>query len=116
MRTSQLGIPDGKALVAGSVLFLFMFGASGAGRLAAQGLNVPAKTWGVSFGNSKTFTGLRFNFRDSRVKRITGVNVTFWRPKSDDNKDAVVNGLSLGVAPFGGRLSGVQVTAENKQE
>ena len=47
----------------------------------------PLEGLGPSFGNSKTFSGLRFNFRDSQVKRISGVNVTFWRPKKD-NKDA----------------------------
>ena len=74
---------------------------------AGQSLNVPAKTWGLSFGNSKEFTGLRFNFRDSRVSRVTGVNVTLWLPRKD-NKDAVVTGLSLGTLP-GGRLRGVQL-------
>src|SRR5512136_1909064 len=77
-------------------------------RLAAQGLNFPAKTWGVSFGNSKNFTGLRFNFRDDRVQKITGVNITLWRP-SKNNAEAVVTGLSLGLGPGGGRLRGVQI-------
>ena len=66
--------------------------------LLAQSLNIPSKKWGVSFGNSKDFTGLRFNFRDSRVERVTGVNFTLWMPRKD-NKDAVVTGLSLGPHP-----------------
>src|SRR4030042_5541609 len=75
---------------------------------AGQSLNIPAKTWGLSFGNSKEFTGLRFNFRDSRVRRITGINVPLWNPKKD-NKDALVPGASLGLIPGGGTLRGVQL-------
>src|SRR5512143_1727102 len=76
--------------------------------LRAQSLDVPSKTWGLSIGNSQEFTGLRFNFRDSRVRRITGVNITFWQPKKD-NKDSVVRGLSLGVIPGGGDMKGLQL-------
>ena len=79
-----------------------------ASSLFAQSLDIPSERWGLSFGNSKEFTGLRFNFRDSRVRRVTGVNVTFWMPRKD-NKDAVVRGLSLGVVPGGGRVRGVQL-------
>ena len=79
-----------------------------ASSLFAQSLDVPSEKWGLSFGNSKEFTGLRFNFRDSRVRRVTGVNITFWMPRKD-NKGSVVSGLSLGVAPGGGRVRGVQL-------
>jgi len=89
-------------------LVLIFLGPVLAGGLAAQSLDIPSKTWGLSFGNSKTFTGLRFNFRDNQVRKITGVNVTLWRPRKD-NKDAVVTGLSLGLAPGGGRLIGAQL-------
>ena len=76
--------------------------------LSAQGLNIPAKEWGVSFGNSKVFAGLRFNFRDSRVERVTGINVTLWMPRKD-NLDAAVSGLSLGLIPGGGDVRGIQL-------
>jgi hypothetical protein len=80
---------------------------AGAG-LFGGSVDFPAKTWGLSFGNSSEFTGLRFNFRDSKVVRITGVNITFWMP-AKDNKDSVVHGLSLGVAPGAGDLKGVHL-------
>jgi hypothetical protein len=82
--------------------------ACGAMSAPGQSLNIPAKTWGLSFGNSKEFTGLRFNFRDSRVRRISGINVTLWQPRRD-NKDALVTGISIGTVPGGGRLRGVQL-------
>lgn len=76
--------------------------------LFAQSLDIPAKKWGISFGNSKDFAGLRFNFRDSRVERVTGVNFTLWMPRKD-NKEAVVTGLSLGLIPGGGEVRGIQL-------
>ncbi len=75
---------------------------------AGQSLDIPSNTWGISFGNSKHFSGLRFNYRDSQVKRINGVNVTLWQPRKDD-ADAVIHGLSLGTIPGGGYLRGIQV-------
>jgi hypothetical protein len=72
-----------------------------------QSLDIPVKGYGISFGNSKKFVGLRFNFADRYVDRIDGVNFTLWR--SDYNKDAVVRGLSFGVLPNGGDLSFIQV-------
>jgi len=76
--------------------------------LLAQSVDFPNKKWGISFGNSKEFTGLRFNFRDSQVVRLRGVNITLWQPRKD-NKDALVEGVSLGVIPGGGVMRGVQV-------
>lgn len=76
--------------------------------LLAQSLDIPSKKWGLSFGNSKEWTGLRFNFRDSRVRRVDGVNFTLWMPRKD-NKDAVISGLSLGVIPGGGHVRGIQI-------
>jgi len=80
-----------------------------AGPLAAESLDIPSSRWGISFGNSKNFTGLRFNFRDRGVERIRGVNVTFWTPRGRVSEEAVIDGLSLGLAPGGGTLRGVQV-------
>lgn len=72
-----------------------------------QSLDIPVKGFGLSFGNSKNFTGLRFNFRDKDVERITGVNVTFWSPR-DKEPVSVITGLSLGPVVGGGSLTGVQ--------
>jgi hypothetical protein len=74
----------------------------------AQSLDIPSKRWGLSFGNSKEFTGLRFNFRDSQVKFIDGVNITLWQPRKGDD-ESVITGLSFGTLPGGGRLRGVQI-------
>jgi hypothetical protein len=80
----------------------------GARQASAQSLDIPAKTWGLSIGNSREFTGLRFNFRDSRVRRVVGVNITLWQPRKD-NKEAVVKGLSFGLIPGGGEMTGLQL-------
>jgi hypothetical protein len=81
----------------------------GFGTAPAQSLDIPSKHGGLSFGNSRTFNGLRFNFRDSQVEVINGVNITFWKPRDKDNDDAVVNGLSLGLMPGAGTYHGVQI-------
>lgn len=80
----------------------------GARQASAQSLDIPSKAWGLSIGNSREFTGLRFNFRDSRVIRVTGVNVTLWQPKKD-NKSAFVRGISFGLIPGGGDMAGLQL-------
>jgi len=74
----------------------------------AQGFGLPSKQWGLGFGNTRRFTGIRFNFRDSRVQRVTGINVTLWQPY-DDDQNARVNGISVGLIPGGGYLRGLQV-------
>jgi len=61
-----------------SLLFLIFLRNSS---LQAQSLNIPSENWGISFGNSKEFTGLRFNIQDDGVRKINGINVTFWKPK-----------------------------------
>ena len=76
--------------------------------LNAQSLDIPSRSWGISCGNSKEFTGLRFNFQDSRVRRINGINFTLWSPKKD-NTEAVINGLSLGLIPGGAHMRGIHI-------
>jgi hypothetical protein len=90
------------------ILLLVLLGPAAAGALFAQSLDSPSKSWGISFGNSKDFTGLRFNFRDSRVERVTGLNVTLWRPRKDDQK-AVITGLSPASRRAECRLRGIQL-------
>lgn len=75
---------------------------------SAQGVGVPSSRWGIGFGNSPEFSGLRFNFRDRRVKRVTGVNLTLWQPH-DDDADSTITGLSLGPLAGGGTMRGLQV-------
>ncbi|HOY97884.1 MAG TPA: hypothetical protein PLL55_00610, partial [Candidatus Aminicenantes bacterium] len=98
-----------KARRLGACLALVLFSAA-AGSVSAQSLDIPSKKWGLSFGNSKEFTGLRFNFRDHGVVRITGVNVTLWTPRTlGEEDDSTVTGLSLGLIPGAGRMRGVQL-------
>lgn len=93
---------------AGSLTLALLMTAAAGSAWAGQSLDIPSKTWGISFGNSKSFTGLRFNFRDSQVQRVNGLNLTLWQPHKD-NKDAVIQGLSFGILPGGGYLRGIQL-------
>jgi hypothetical protein len=88
-----------------SLALLIFFGSC---PVQAQSLNIPSKKWGISFGNSKEFTGLRFNIQDDGVRKVNGINFTLWKPKKD-NPDSVINGLSLGLMPGGGHLKGIHV-------
>lgn len=83
-----------------------------AGAARAQGVGVPSSRWGLGFGNSPEFTGLRMNFRDGGVKRVTGVNLTLWQPR-EGNGDAVITGLSFGPMPGGGTLRGLVLPIMN---
>ncbi len=73
-----------------------------------KSLNFPTKKYGISLGNSYEFTGIRINFADENVKRINGLNVTFWF-KFDGNEYAVVNGISVGVMPMAGKMGPVNL-------
>jgi len=68
-----------------------------------KSLNFPTKKYGISIGNSQDFTGIRINFADKNVKKINGLNLTFWF-KYCKNLNAVVNGISLGVIPTAGTM------------
>ena len=74
-------------------LFLVMFcivGIAGAGSL-----DIPVHGYGLSFGNSTEFSGLRFNWRDHDLQRIDGITVSFWAP--DKHPTGTIRGLSLGL-------------------
>ncbi len=76
-------------------------------RLQAGSLDFPRSIFGISIGNSREFTGLRINFSDRNVVRVTGINLTFWRAR--ENAKAVVRGISLGIyGPEAGVLRGIQ--------
>lgn len=73
-------------------------------------LNLTVGTVGLSIGDSRRTTGLRLNFRDRRLERVTGVNLTLWRPY--DETAGVVNGVALGLPLTGaGRMRGVGLGA-----
>src|SRR3984957_20727740 len=62
---------------------------------------------GISIGDTRGVNGLRLNFRDSRLERVNGVNLTIWLPVKGRG---VVNGLELGLPATGdGSLNGVGI-------
>jgi hypothetical protein len=73
-----------------------------------KSLNFPTKKYGISIGNSYEFSGIRINFADEGVKKINGLNVTFWL-KRNENKYAVVNGISAGVIPIAGKMGPINL-------
>lgn len=73
----------------------------------AQSLDLSLKGYGISFGNSKNFNGLRFNLRDSQVEEINGLNFTLWQ--ADDNEKATVRGISVGLSLEAGNLHGLMI-------
>ena len=69
-------------------------------------LNLTVGTVGVSVGDSRRTTGLRLNYRDRRLERAVGLNLTLWRPH--DEVSSVVSGLALGLPLTGAdRLRGL---------
>ena len=63
----------------------------------ADGWNFPSETWGISFGNFKQFTGLRFNWLDEDVKQVNGWNVTLFAPPNKERGfEWEFNGFNIG--------------------
>ena len=87
----------------------------------AQGVNIPAKTWGLSFGNSPNFTGFRFNYRDRDFEKANIFYLTIWEPYTKFNEgsvDGVVNGLAVGLpivrtGTINGIAVGIGMSADN---
>lgn len=90
-------------MLAFSIFFL-----AGHGVFAARGLTVPVKNWGLCFGNSPRFDGLRFNLGDKNIDTINGINITLWKA-NQKNASGTVNGLSLGLLPNAAALNGIQI-------
>jgi len=78
-----------------------------------KAVNIPLKKYGISFGNSSEFTGIRINLADKDIKRINGLNVTLWARKLkywSDNvqmQKSVVNGITTGIIPTCGTMNGI---------
>lgn len=66
-------------------------------QLFGQGFGVPSKRGGIGFGNLTNFTGVRFNFKDRNIERITGINVTVWNAKHTEDQTGTMTGISLGL-------------------
>jgi hypothetical protein len=54
---------------------------------------------GLSIGDSKEVTGVRLNYRDRSMKRVTGINATIWMPYKNHGGD--VTGIALGLPATG---------------
>ncbi|MFI5231587.1 MAG: hypothetical protein ACHQSE_03640 [Gemmatimonadales bacterium] len=59
----------------------------------------PART-PISIGDYPSVNGLRLNFRDGRVGRVNGVNITLWSPYEDAAE--TIKGVALGLPVTGG--------------
>ena len=73
----------------------------------AQSLDLTVKGYGLSIGNSARVNGIRINLRDTRLEKVNGLNVTFWKPK--EPVTGTVNGLSIGILPGAEHLNGLSL-------
>ncbi|KAA3656828.1 MAG: hypothetical protein DWQ10_14560, partial [Calditrichaeota bacterium] len=78
-----------KNMITSSILLMFTF------PLAAQHLDLAVNGYGLSLGNSSKITGVRINWSDDRVEKVTGLNMTMWRPTRNPN--AEFKGMYLGL-------------------
>ncbi|MFQ5569832.1 MAG: hypothetical protein ACE5G0_09170 [Rhodothermales bacterium] len=83
------------------VLLLCLAAFTDVERSVAQSLDVPVEGYGLSIGDSPWVNGLRINFRDRNLRRVNGVNLTIWTPRSPAS--GTVNGVALGVPMTGAR-------------
>src|SRR5690606_41160977 len=56
-----------------------------------RSLDLGIARYGVSFGNSSRWTGVRINWSDRDVQRVDGLNLTLWRPDGKDRKSTRLN-------------------------
>ena len=66
----------------------------------AQSLDLAVNGVGLSIGDSEEITGVRLNFRDRNLRRVTGINATIWMPYDGYGGD--IKGLALGLPLTGG--------------
>ena len=62
---------------------------------------------GISFGNSQSWNGIRFNITDCNIRTINGINITFWQPEKLEN--SVINGLAVGLSPSAEYINGASI-------
>ena len=76
------------------------------GGATAGSLDIPVRGAGLSFGNSRTFDGLRINFRDRDLQSIRGITVSLWAPAPKST--GRIQGLSVGLVGTGAaRIEGI---------
>ena len=66
----------------------------------SQSLDLMIDNYGLSIGDSRIVRGVRLNFRDREMQRVTGINATIWMPHKDA-RGGVVKGLALGLPATG---------------
>ncbi|GMQ80774.1 MAG: hypothetical protein BMS9Abin05_0203 [Rhodothermia bacterium] len=81
-------------------LFVLIAGAL-AVQVSGQSLDLAVDNVGISFGDSEEFTGLRFNYRDRCLRKMTGINATIWTPYEPARGG--VTGLALGLPTTGAK-------------
>jgi len=79
----------------GPLLVLLAVFAFGLPTANAQSLDLAVDGVGLSIGDSEEITGIRLNFRDRNMRRVTGINATIWTPHNGRGGD--VKGLALGI-------------------
>ena len=62
---------------------------------AQNSLDLTINGVGLSIGDSEEVTGIRLNYRDRAMRRVTGINATIWTPYNNFGGD--VHGLALGL-------------------
>jgi len=74
-----------------------------------QGIGIPSKKGGIGFGNLKRFTGIRLNFIDRGLEKVTGINVAMWKPKRDSAVSGTINGIAIGlpISTGAGNINGI---------
>jgi hypothetical protein len=74
-----------------------------------QGVGIPSKKGGIGFGNLKRFTGIRLNFIDRGLEKVTGINVAMWKPKRDSAGSGTINGVAIGlpISTGAGNIHGI---------
>ena len=68
---------------------------------SAQVIDLTINNTGLAIGDKPRVNGVRVNFRDRRLERVNGVNITIWNPYSPAT--GVVNGLALGLPVTGAK-------------
>ncbi|MFN8206722.1 MAG: hypothetical protein U0T82_04855 [Bacteroidales bacterium] len=108
----RLLVLHGRYLFCLLVYLIFLNGGTyGQDRLSnGKALNIPFKRFGLSFGNSHAFNGIRFNVKDRETKVINGFNFTIGLGDNwDKNKLSRVNGISAGLFPMAYGLNGLGI-------
>ena len=65
--------------------------------ISSQGFNIPAKHWGLSFGNSTRFDGIRFNLTDKDIEKINGISIGIPAAMGTNYR----NGINIGLLGAG---------------